>query len=356
MKTIDVLVEELPKRGGWPDGAIGAGFLFGEGTLYFWDKNNDCPPKWTIDTDIEVEDSDEEVSREQYEAALAEKEHPLPWDDNCNDDDGWIDWAGGKPPVDNATVVDLKFRAGEIASGVEAGKYYWPHTGYEHDIVAYRICSEQAAEAEEPLTGTGVDGWIDWPGGECPVEGSTLVEVKYRNELPYHIKGINAAGKWNWRHDDHNGDIIAYRLHQPQEAEQAEADDEADLNECIGQDAAPVWNGEGLPPVGMEIEYKFAKVNYRTDFSRGKVLAYGMHNVFMEHWASKNEFIQPLDKIEFRPIRSEADRKRDEAVQALCDAGGGNGKVDEKAGYGSCWFDVYDAIAAGKIPGVKLED
>ncbi|ENN7017118.1 hypothetical protein ACAD17_003509 [Enterobacter ludwigii] len=81
------------------------------------------------------------------------------------------------------------------------------------------------------------------------------------------------------------------------------------------KERASEWDGEGLPPVGMEIEYKFTKVNYRTDFSRGKVLAYGMHNVFMEHWSSKNEFIQPLDRIEFRPIRSEADKKRDEAVK-----------------------------------------
>lgn len=79
----------------------------------------------------------------------------------------------------------------------------------------------------------------------------------------------------------------------------------------------PEWDGEGLPPVGMEIEYKFTKVNYRTDFSRGKVLAYGMHNVFMEHWSSKNEFIQPFDKIEFRPIRSEADKKRDGIISMI---------------------------------------
>nr|DAN88342.1 MAG TPA: hypothetical protein [Caudoviricetes sp.] len=205
------------------------------------------------------------------------------------------------------------------------------------------------------------DGWIEWGGGECPVKEGTLIDVRYRDSDDYpDALGVqalsgNGAGSAYWEHDGYSNDIIAYRLHQPQEAAQPKADDETDLNECIGQGAAPVWNGEGLPPVGMEIEYSFAKVNYRTDFSRGKVLAYGMQSVFMEHWASKNEFIQPLDKIEFRPIRSEADRKRDAAVQALCDAGGGGGKVDEKEGYGSCWFDVYDAIAAGKIPGVKLE-
>lgn len=87
------------------------------------------------------------------------------------------------------------------------------------------------------------------------------------------------------------------------------------------------WDGEGLPPVGLEIEYMFTKVNYRTDFSRGKVLAYGMHNVFMEHWSSKNEFIQPLDKIEFRPIRSEADKKRDEIILQMSHSLRSNGSV-----------------------------
>ena len=116
------------------------------------------------------------------------------------------------------------------------------------------------------------------------------------------------------------------------------------------------WNGEGMPPVGMEIEYKFRKVKYRNDFSRGRVLAYGVQNVFMEHWSSKNEFIQPLDNIEFRPIRSEAELKREEAVAKLIhyffitppkDI---SGEFDWES-----MFAVYDAIAAGKIPHIQLK-
>lgn len=105
----------------------------------------------------------------------------------------------------------------------------------------------------------------------------------------------------------------------------------------------PEWDGEGLPPVGMEIEYKFTKVNYRTDFSRGKVLAYGMNNVFMEHWSNKNEFIQPLDKIEFRPIRSEADRKKEAAIFAIAEL------CRESASNGHSGELIYDAIKSGKI-------
>lgn len=116
----------------------------------------------------------------------------------------------------------------------------------------------------------------------------------------------------------------------------------------------PQWNGEGLPPVGMEIEYKFRKVKYRNDFSRGRVLAYGVQNVFMEHWSSKNEFIQPLDNIEFRPIRSEADKKRDEVTNAVASALYKDGDFDTMESLRLATF-VYDAIAAGKIPYIQLK-
>lgn len=211
------------------------------------------------------------------------------------------------------------------------------------------------------------EGWIEWGGGECPVPCGTMVDVKHRcgavsenqQAWPKHrkksdvmVNPLSNAGQAFWRHENLVMDIIAYRLHQPQEAVQAKADEEADLNECIGQDAAPVWSSEGLPPVGCECEF------ISNDTSWGSVVVIGMDGdkVVIKPSGETYYGITPSEKQVFRPIRSEAERKRDEAAQALCDAGGGNGKVDEKAGYGSCWFDVYDAIAAGKIPGVKLED
>ncbi|HHQ6628354.1 TPA: DUF551 domain-containing protein, partial [Serratia fonticola] len=53
------------------------------------------------------------------------------------------------------------------------------------------------------------------------------------------------------------------------------------------------WNGEGLPPVGIDVEYKFIAVTYRADFSVGKVIAIGGEYAFMRHKSSGNEFIQP---------------------------------------------------------------
>lgn len=261
MKTIDFLVQELPKLGGWPDGAIGAGFLCGEGTLYFWDESNDCPTKWRVDTEAEVEDSASEISREQYEAALAAK------------NDGWIEWGGGKCPLHNGAIVDVKLRNG------------------------------RAEYAQKALS-------------------------------------TDYASCCFWRNDGAGGDIIAYRPHKPQESEQPEAS-EADLNECIGQDAAPVWNGEGLPPVGCECEVSVdggrSWCTYRAINEKNGARLIEIGN-FTEEFQNNNWI--------FRPTRSEAEQKRDEAVKAIMLTGWCQNAAEE----------IYDLIAAGKVPGMKLED
>lgn len=60
-------------------------------------------------------------------------------------------------------------------------------------------------------------GWIDWPGGECPVERGTHVEVRFRD-------GAQAGGHHPahffdilWRHAGmhRDNDIIAYRIVEP---------------------------------------------------------------------------------------------------------------------------------------------
>lgn len=62
--------------------------------------------------------------------------------------------------------------------------------------------------------------------------------------------------------------------------------------------------------------------------------------------------ITPSEKQVFRPIRSEADRKRDAAVGKIFDVIC-KSLTDESE---STSFAIYDAIAAGEIPGVRLED
>ena len=53
------------------------------------------------------------------------------------------------------------------------------------------------------------DGWIEWNGGECPVQKSTRVEVRYRCGS----KGpAGLAGGWRWSNKDCDYDVIAYKV------------------------------------------------------------------------------------------------------------------------------------------------
>ena len=58
------------------------------------------------------------------------------------------------------------------------------------------------------------DGWIEWNGGECPVDVELYVYVNYRDgcELPRAVR----AGSQRWNHFGLGGDIVSYRLHKPE--------------------------------------------------------------------------------------------------------------------------------------------
>lgn len=60
--------------------------------------------------------------------------------------------------------------------------------------------------------------WIEWNGGECPVDKSVLVDVMFRNrEESHQNKTGGRAGGWTWIHEGGAYDIIAYRLHEPEQ-------------------------------------------------------------------------------------------------------------------------------------------
>lgn len=240
MKTIDLLVQELPALGGFPDGAIEAGFLCSNDTLYFVNKDGDCPSEWRISMKYDVEDRWVEVTREQYEAALAAK------------NDGWIEWGGGECPVPRGTLVDVRYRDGRQLNALSAN-----------------------------------DGTLN------PRDASFVF----------------------WRNDGSEKDIIAYRPHQPQEEEHSWEIEEY-LNECIGQDAAQVWGGEGKPAIGEKCEHH----------SGGQWEAVTIAGIyenlvtgFTDYWMVKEDGSSYTvgNPYRFRPIRTEEDKKREAAIKEL---------------------------------------
>lgn len=66
------------------------------------------------------------------------------------------------------------------------------------------------------------DVWIDWAGGECPVESCAVVDVMFRYQ---ETSATDHAGCWRWNHNGTDSDIIAYRLHYPQDANSRANDD-----------------------------------------------------------------------------------------------------------------------------------
>lgn len=179
---LQILVEELPKRGGWPEGTSrisqGAvtGYVYADGHRVLFRHN--------------VYGGDDCVTRAKYEVALA---------------------------------ASRELRHYQVST-----EHYTADTG-----------------AGKTASAADADGWIEWAGGECPLGKGTIIDTKDRDgheNFGEVIGSTNNVDNIFWQRGVCSYpayEIIAYRLHQPQEAEQDESCDEADLNDCIGQ-AVPV--------------------------------------------------------------------------------------------------------------------
>lgn len=107
----------------------------------------------------------------------------------------------------------------------------------------------------------------------------------------------------------------------------------------------PAWDGEGLPPVGMrcEIVDPDGVLMYGQGES-GEVISHVENTAVIRMSYGLGCFEARF----LRPLRTEAKRKRDAAIEAMNGLWNINSKMHCES--------IYDAIAAGKIPGVKLDD
>lgn len=104
------------------------------------------------------------------------------------------------------------------------------------------------------------------------------------------------------------------------------------------------WDGEGLPPVGCECEALYD--SGRGEWFLAKILAHD-NDAVIGRWLEGAGVYSLLDYSSphgsFRPIRSEADKKKEAAIFAiaeLCRSSASNGHSAEL---------IYDAIKSGKI-------
>lgn len=72
------------------------------------------------------------------------------------------------------------------------------------------------------------DGWVEWPGGDMPVDGETLVDVRFKGgRETFEISAI----AWVWEHNHYPYDIIAYRLSKSQTHTDTQGDPDSDSHD-----------------------------------------------------------------------------------------------------------------------------
>lgn len=115
----------------------------------------------------------------------------------------------------------------------------------------------------------------------------------------------------------------------------------------------PTWNGEGLPPVGIKCEHCHGGT---TQHEWEVVTVAGVHKNastgFTDYWLVRENGSSYIvgNPYRFRPLRTEAEKALESAkhiIAELCRDSASNGHSADL---------IMEAITAGKIPGVKLDD
>ncbi|BBT89404.1 hypothetical protein WP8W19C02_10240 [Enterobacter cloacae] len=132
------------------------------------------------------------------------------------------------------------------------------------------------------------------------------------------------------------------------------------------------WDGEGLPPVGSKVSFFY---NERYDYNEEIIPQNGQelevvahkrttdeHDVAVCYWDENGGGMAVcLVPGSLLPTHSEADKKRAECVIALSriDPQAMPFEYGDKHSDGSLigpfWYELYDAIAAGKIPHIRID-
>lgn len=150
-----------------------------------------------------------------------------------------------------------------------------------------------------------------------------------RNSLMYIWHGEGAMPLAS----DHNESIVTYWQYKA----------------ALSASQKPAWNGEGLPPAGCECEY----ISNGTSWGKVKVIGLDGEKIVIRPSGEIYYAITPSNKDVFIPFRTEAERKHEAVLESICavlEMVAQDYKRKDEAKL------IYEAIAAGKIPGVKLDD
>ena len=136
---------------------------------------------------------------------------------------------------------------------------------------------------------------------------------------------------------------------------QANKDLESARNAVIDAASKSEWDGEGLPPVGCRVEangygeWVEAIVAYTN-----RPEAHGDAVAWKEALVFDCKTTRPFWADEFRPIRSEADKKKETVEKAIADALFKDGDFDYAEALRLSTF-VYGAMSRKEIPHIRID-
>ena len=144
------------------------------------------------------------------------------------DSEGWIQWNGGEMPVEKGTLIDVKYRDGQINEHVKAGFVdisgtiaarcagTFTHYNRDSDIVAYRLHAKQDEKTPQQLAleKFGTD-WHDNEGVQ-PVEMGIKIDVTFNNG--YVEYGVNSCLRWDKSNEGYS--IEKWRIHSDEKESQ----------------------------------------------------------------------------------------------------------------------------------------
>lgn len=162
------------------------------------------------------------------------------------------------------------------------------------------------------------DGWIEWHGGECPVDEGVNVDLKWSDG--FEPKAAKPRS-FRWQHLDSHANIIAYRLHKP---EQSTVESRlADAVEIV-KSATPVLMRDGMKFTGDEVmgERKpTIEQHISESYHKG---VYPVFSATDGHFVGcTRDYSTPtIEQLaaDYRNAKDYADRKQQEADDAKADA------------------------------------
>lgn len=262
------------------------------------------------------------------------------WFDPCNNpSDSWPIILENKINIDHRESI----KAGAMAS--QSGRkeiYAVDKNPLRASMIVFLMMKDEAVNTR------GAKGmkWEILKGSEKDFDGAPewALSVLSVSTVVGHLQAFSGAGMYQYL-DGYSGNEDAGKAKEGNFASlgwrntpKVIAERSPITEPVVNQQLTSEWSGEGFPPVGCACEFQSALGNWVAI----RITAHGEDSMLMKQIGKNNEqYIRKDNK--FRPIRS----PEDVAVKAMC--AHWNLRTDFMC------KSIYEAIAAGKIPGVKLE-